>query len=346
VIVVGDAALDVLARHTGPIVPGDDVRAKVITAPGGAAANTAAWLAHCGAETTLVSRIGDDLPGARVRAELTAAGVRCAFTVDPAAPTGAVVALIDEHGQRTMLSDRGANARLRPTDLDPALLAGARHLHLTGYVLLDESSRPAGVVALAAARAAGLTTSVDPQAADMIADPSGFLDLLRGVDLFLPNATELAVLTGSDDPASARALLDVVGAVAVTSGASGAAWVGPNGVLEAVPAEPAACVDSTGAGDAFDAGLIAAWLTGAGPAEALRAGAHAGALATTTVGAWPRSFEPSITWWFPLSIWRAERWYRLTCSALRGGRSLAISTAIQGRGMDSRMRPRASHQVW
>ncbi|HET9142392.1 carbohydrate kinase family protein, partial [Actinophytocola sp.] len=213
-VVVGDAALDVVARHTGPIVHGDDARAQIRFTPGGAAANTAAWLAHHGVDTTLVSRIGDDPGGAHVRAALTAAGVRCVFAVDPDATTGCVVVLVDGDGQRSMLPDRGANARLRPTDLDPALLAGAAHLHLSGYVLLDASSIPAGVAALAAARRAGLTTSVDPQAAHLIADPAGFLDLVRGVDLLLPNTTELARLTGSADPASATALLDAVGAVA------------------------------------------------------------------------------------------------------------------------------------
>jgi sugar/nucleoside kinase (ribokinase family) len=291
-VVVGDAAVDVVARHTGPIVHGDDARAQVRLSPGGAAANTAAWLAHQRVNTTLVSRIGDDLGGAHVRAALTTAGVRCAFTVDPDAATGCVVVLVDGDGQRSMLPDRGANARLRAGDLDPALLAGARHLHLSGYVLLDASSRPAGVAALAAARQAGLTTSVDPQAANLIADPAGFVELVRGVDLLLPNTAELAALTGSAELSSARLLLDAVGAVAVTAGAGGATWIGP-GVWESVPALPADCLDSTGAGDAFNAGLLAAWLAGAPPRQALLAGARAGALAVTRVGAWPA--QPSIT---------------------------------------------------
>lgn len=284
-MVVGDAALDVVARHSDPIVHGDDVRAKVSLSPGGAAANTAAWLAHLGADTTLVSRIGADVAGDSVRRELTAAGVRCAFTVDPAAATGCVVVLVDAKGQRSMLPDRGANALLRADDLDPALLDGAAHLHLSGYVLLDASSRDAGVAILAAARSAGLTTSVDPQAANLIADPAAFVDLVRDVDLFLPNSTELALLTGSPDPSSATGLLDH-GIVAVTAGPDGATWIDRDGLVS-VPAEPTDCVNTTGAGDAFDAGLIAAWLAGATPREALEAGVRAGAHATTLVSAWP-----------------------------------------------------------
>jgi sugar/nucleoside kinase (ribokinase family) len=294
VVVVGDAALDVVARHTGPIVPGDDVRAKVITSPGGAAANTAVWLAHSGAEPTLVSRVGNDHAGGYLHRALSEAGVRCAFTVDPEAATGCVVVLVDEHGERSMLPDRGANARLLAGDLDPALLAGAAHLHLTGYVLLDASSVDAGVAALAAARRAGLSTSVDPQAANLITDPAGFLDLVRGVDLLLPNTTELAALTGSDDPASAGALLDVVRRVAVTSGAAGASWVDSDGVVF-VPAQAAECVDSTGAGDAFDGGLLAAWLAGASPRDALRGGVRAGALAAGRTGAWPSAVDHRMT---------------------------------------------------
>jgi sugar/nucleoside kinase (ribokinase family) len=180
-------------------------------------------------------------------------------------------------GDRTMLSDRGAAARLEPADL-PAF-DGADHLHLSGYVLLDGSSRAAGRVALAAAAARGLSRSVDPQAAPGLTD--GFRDWVRGVDLLLPNADELAAL----GPAP---LVPGVGAVAATRGAAGATWEDGTGMW-AVPAPPAAVVDPTGAGDAFDAGLLVAWLAGAGPAEALAAGCAAGAAAVATHGARPVS---------------------------------------------------------
>lgn len=287
VVVVGDAGLDVVARHRGPIVHGGDSRASVTIGPGGAGANTAAWLAACGASPTLVARVGADAAGRQVRAELTAAGVRCAFAVDPERATCCVVVLVDGTGQRSMLPDRGANARFSPEDLDPGLLAGARHLHLSGYVLLDATSRPAGLAVLAAARRAGLTTSVDPQSAALVHD--GFLDDVRGVDLLLPNAEELAALTGSTAPPAASALLGAVGAVALTSGAGGASWVDRDGVVS-VPALPVGCVDSTGAGDAFDAGLLAAWLAGASRRDALLGGVRAAARAVSAAGA-----QPSIT---------------------------------------------------
>ncbi|GAA4412457.1 sugar kinase [Actinokineospora soli] len=246
VVVVGDTALDVVARPDGPLRYGDDTRARIALTAGGAAANTAAWLAHLGAEVTLVSRVGADAAAAQARAQLGALGVRCAFTEDPSAGTGCVVVLVDPDGQRTMLPDRGANARLSPADLPDDVLDGAAHLHLSGYVLLDASSREAGLHALAAARAAGLTTSVDPQAAGLVDDPAAFLDWVRGVDLLLPNTEELTVL---GDPAD---VLRSVRAVAVTAGSGGATWYDADGAVSA-PAVDAVCVDSTGAGDAFDA---------------------------------------------------------------------------------------------
>lgn len=283
VLVVGDAALDVLARYAGSIVPDTDQKAMVRTAFGGSGANTAAWLARFGGAPTLVSRVGDDPAGRQVTAELTAVGVRCVLAVDPDAATCCVVVLVDGAGKRTMLSDRGAAARLRPDDLPPELLGAADHLHLSGYVLLDESSRPAGVAMLTAAQHAGLTTSVDPQAAAGIGD---FLGLVGGIDLLLPNADELALLTGSPEPESAQGLLDVVGAVAVTRGAAGASWIDRDGVVT-VAADTVECVDSTGAGDAFDAATIIAWLAGKGADAVLRAGVAAGTAAVRQVGARP-----------------------------------------------------------
>ena len=286
IVVVGDAALDVIARHDKPLPHGGDARAKIRFTGGGSGANTALWLRHLGAETTLLARIGDDPGGRLIRAELEAAGVRCAFAVDPEAPTCCVVVMVDGSGQRSMLADRGANQRFAPEDVTPESLSGAGHLHLSGYVLLDPPSRAAGLAALAAARAQGLTTSVDPQAAAHITDPAAFLDDVRGVDLLMPNTEELVALTGSADPTSAKELLGTVGAVVVTAGLDGASWVDDGGVTS-VPAVAAECLDSTGAGDAFDAGVLTGWLAGESTVDVLRRGTRLGALAVGKVGPQP-----------------------------------------------------------
>jgi len=281
VVVIGDIVTDVVAVHRDELAAGSDTAAEIRITGGGAAANTAAWLAACGARPTLAARVGADRAADQLRAELAAAGVDCRFAVDPDAPTCQVTVLVDAAGQRTMLADRGAAARLAPADVPPP--AGAVHLHLSGYVLLDPSSRPAGQAALAAARAAGLTTSVDPQAAALLTDPRGFLADIAGVDLLLPSAAELAALGGAGVPA--------VGAIAVTAGAAGATWIEGTTRVH-VPATRVAVVDSTGAGDAFDAGLLAVWLAGAGPQDALRAGVAAATRAVSRLGAQPWPAAP------------------------------------------------------
>ena len=275
VVVVGDVAVDVLVEPRSPAVPGADVPARIRTHAGGAGANTAAWLAHLGADVTLVARVGDDPAGRAAADDLRAAGVRPALAIDPDHPTCTVVVLLAD-GDRTMLSDRGAAARLTPSDL-PAL-AGADHLHLSGYVLLDPTSRAAGQAALAAARAAGLSTSVDPQVAPALGP--AFIDDVRGVDLLLPNAAELTALEGVER------LHDVVGAVAVTDGPRAARWTDRHGTWVAEPPHTGV-VDPTGAGDAFDAGVLVARLGGAGPPDALEAGCAAGAAAVGRLGARP-----------------------------------------------------------
>jgi sugar/nucleoside kinase (ribokinase family) len=275
VVVVGDVAVDVLVEPCSPAVAGADVPARIRMRAGGAGANTAAWLAHLGADVTLVARVGDDPAGRAAADDLRAAGVRPALAVDPDHPTCTVVVLLAD-GDRTMLSDRGAAARLSPADL-PAL-GGADHLHLSGYVLIDPASRAAGQAALAAARVAGLSTSVDPQVAPALGPEVA--DDVRGVDLLLPNAAELAALGDVDT------LRDLVGAVAATDGPRAARWIDWHGTWAAEPPDTEV-VDPTGAGDAFDAGVLVSWLAGAGPAAALAAGCAAGAAAVGRLGARP-----------------------------------------------------------
>ncbi len=175
--VIGDVGLDVLARVAGPVALGQDTRARVSVTPGGAGGNTSAWLARHDLDVTLIARVGADEAGRTAAAELSAAGVRCRFAagvrcrfaVDEVLPTCCVVVVVAPEGDRTMLSDRGANAELSPDDVTLEPVSGHGHLHLSGYVLLDNASRPAGRAALRRAMDMGWTTSVDPQAASHLA---------------------------------------------------------------------------------------------------------------------------------------------------------------------------------
>lgn len=297
VVVVGGIISDVVARlrttASGPLEVGTDTPAEIRISGGGSGANTAHWLAFAGAPVTLVACVGDDAAGRERVTELTAAGVHCAVRFEPSAGTGTVVVLSDHH-ERTMVSDRGANRLLAPADVDAGLAASpdARHMHLSGYPLFDASSRPAGLRALAAAREAGLTTSVDVSSAAPIrkAGVREFTGWIRDTDLLLANLDEARTLTGDQESAPAdlaRALTEVAAEVVVKLGADGAVWAGRDRDPVQEPADQVELVDPTGAGDAFTAGLLAARLAGVGVAEALRAGARLGARAVTQLGARP-----------------------------------------------------------
>jgi sugar/nucleoside kinase (ribokinase family) len=291
VVVVGDIVTDVLAVHSGPLAAGSDTPAEIRLGGGGAAANTAAWLAGLGVPVTLVGVVGTDAAGAERLAELAAAGVRCAVRRAPDAPTGSVVVL-SGGGERTMLVDRGANALLTPADVEPAL-ARARHLHLSGYTLLDAATRAAGLAALAFAhqRTWAATASVDAASAAPLRRVGGpaFLSWVRRCSLLFANADEAAALlgvSGGDASVLAARLATTVPNAIVKRGAAGAVWADSDGV-STVPATAAHVVDPTGAGDAFAAGVLAAWLAGAAPATALAAGADLGARAVSQLGARP-----------------------------------------------------------
>ena len=285
--------VDIIARTGGPVSEGSDTDAEIRTAGGGAGGNVAAWLASLGVPVTLVARVGDDAAGRSQAAELAGYGVRCAFTADPDAATGTIVVLVGADGERTMLADRGANLRLSAADLPASLPAGG-HLHLSGYTLLHDGPRAAGLAALRRASAAGLTTSIDPASVAPLAatGPAAFLAWTSGVDLLLPNLPEARLLSNRTDPVdAARTLASHYRAVAVTLGPDGALWAAGDTVVH-LPAGPgdtfsAGPLDTTGAGDAFSAGLLAAWLAGADGPAAVRRGLTLAATAVARLGARP-----------------------------------------------------------
>ncbi|MEU8676565.1 PfkB family carbohydrate kinase [Streptomyces sp. NPDC048560] len=290
-LVVGDVVTDVVVRHGAPPVRGTDTAARIRTLPGGAGANVACWAVRSGCrEVRLLARAGAD-SAAWHREILLRAGVRAELAVDEEVATATVVALVDGSAERTFLTDSGSVLRLAPADWSPALLDGAGHLHLSGYLLFAPTSRATALLALGEARRRGIPVSVDPASAGFLAGlgVDRFLDIVEGADLLLPNADEACLLTGLPDPADAAAKLSRhVPLVAVTLGERGALLAAAGAVTARVaPVAVREPVDSTGAGDAFTGGFLAARLAGADAVEAAAAGCRAGAEAVTTVGGRP-----------------------------------------------------------
>jgi sugar/nucleoside kinase (ribokinase family) len=255
VLVVGDVATDVVVVLSGEPAPGSDRPASIRTRGGGAGANVAVHLAAAGTDVVLAGCVGADPAGAGLAAELRAAGVRPALRSVPGAATGTIVSLVEPGGQRSMLADRGANLELRPEDLPQPPDGG--HLHLSGYTLLDERPRPAGLAALAAATAAGCTISVDPASTGPLAryGIDRWLADTAPATVLMPNADEAQLLTGcADAEEAARQLAARHRVVTVSLGAEGALWAEGGSVVHQ-PAHPTTVVDTTGAGDAFAAGL-------------------------------------------------------------------------------------------
>jgi sugar/nucleoside kinase (ribokinase family) len=298
VVCLGDVMTDIVVRPSAPVATGSDTPSSVRTSGGGAAANTAAWLARTGHRAALVARVGDDLLGRAALAELAEAGVELRAQVDPSLPTGTCVVLVGPDGERTMFPDAGANAALREDALPTDLLVAGSHLHLSGYALLKEGSRPAALAALALARQHGATVSADPASVGPLRSVgvTRMLDWLDGVDLLMPNADEALLLAGlpaqpGPDAVSraGRWLAQRFGQVVVTRAGGGASWFGPSGAEAHVQGEPVDAVDATGAGDCFAAGFLPPWLAGAEPSAALAAGCALATRAVAQVGARPSS---------------------------------------------------------
>lgn len=289
VVVVGDLIYDLIARTEGPVAFGTDTFAPIQAVAGGSGANAAAWLASLGIETHFVGRVGDDVVGEALVAELEKSGVTAHLARDPSLGTGKVFVLVDGAGERTMITDRGAVEYLSPQDI-PISLFNRGHLHLVGYTFSGGSRRETAFEALRLAREAGMTVSVDPSAVPMLDDvgPERFLAWARGADLCFPNLEEGALLAGTGHTDQiAESLLDFFPAVVLKLGAEGACYADADGRRSRVPAAKARVTDTTGAGDALCAGFLSAWLAGAAPEEALRRGVGLAARAVQIVGGRP-----------------------------------------------------------
>ena len=248
--------------------------------PGGNGANTSLALASLGIPVRLLGAVGDDEPGRFLLDALRHAGVDTGAIALTDAPTAATIALVNRAGGRKFLHRLGASADVFTTGIEftPELVDGMAHYHLASLFILPKL-RAQAFATLARARAAGLTTSFDTNW-----DPEGrwmedVEPCLRHLDFIFLNEDEARMTTGTEAPAAAARCLLARGTrvVVIKLGARGCAIFTGEGEFRC-PAFPVAVKDTTGAGDTFVAGFLAAHLRGADLAEAGRFANAAGAL--------------------------------------------------------------------
>jgi sugar/nucleoside kinase (ribokinase family) len=288
-VVVGDCNPD-LVISGGDVIPEFGQHEKLVDTMslliGGSAAITAVAAARLGLRVALVAAIGADPAGdlmlsllARDRVDTSAVLVR----IDQ--PTG-ITTVLSAGTDRAILTALGAIGTLTAADVPVALLARARHLHVSSYFLLEDSLGPGLPGLLAAARAGGLTTSLDTNF-----DPAerwGGARLraaLAQTDVFLPNETEALAISGRAEPA--QAAIELTGAassVVIKLGERGALCLARQHEPVLVTLPPVTPVDTTGAGDCFNAGVIAGLLSGHDLTAAVSIGCAVGAAATTALG--------------------------------------------------------------
>jgi sugar/nucleoside kinase (ribokinase family) len=287
-LVIGDCNPDVLVLGDD-LTPAFGQQEKLVTSMslvvGGSASITAVAAARLGLRVALVAAIGDDAAGSFMLAELAGAGVNTdAMVVRPGSPTGMTVAL-SRGDDRAILTAEGVIGTLTPADVPADLFTRSRHVHVSSYFLLERTLGPGLAALLAAARAAGASTSLDTNW-----DPAGtwgadfFPEVLAQADLLLPNEAEaLRMAKVTDLPAAIAFLAKAGGAIAVKLGARGALYTDGPRRYRATPPTMSP-VDTTGAGDCFNAGLLAGLLHGYEPPDALALGCAVGAASTQGIG--------------------------------------------------------------
>lgn len=294
VLVVGDANVDMEIR----LPPNSGPKAHANPPPrllgGGSAANTAAALARLGVVCRFAGTVGDDVYGRFAVASLEEAGVDTgAVRATAESPTVTVITVVQPGGDRLIYvwpPTGGAHGALLPATAVEAV-AGAEWLHVSGICLRLAPSRDAVLAAMERARAEGVPVSFD---LNLRLENWGWEEGFRGVveaaiehsDVVLGGAVdEVAALAGIDDTAQAAMALAGDGRLVIARlGADGAVACSDAGVV-AVPGFAVGVFDTVGAGDAFNAGLIAARLQGADMAESLRWANAVAALTVTQPGA-------------------------------------------------------------
>ena len=284
-VVLGDANPDLVMRG-GDVTPrfgqAEHIVEEARLVMGGSGGILACGAAKLGLKVAMVAVVGEDLFGRFVREELIAAGVDIsALVVDSERPTGITVVLSSPN-DRAMLTMPGTLGDLRGSLIPADLLERTRHVHVSSFFLQRLLAEDLPDL-FGDAHRAGATTSLDPNW-DPAGDwDGGIHDLLPQIDIFMPNAMEAMRLARISDLTQAIARLRTSPLVVVKAGPEGAIAAQAGEVLK-VAGISRAVVDTTGAGDSFDAGFLAGFLAGDPLERCLMLGNACGALSTRSTG--------------------------------------------------------------
>ncbi|MBE7732949.1 carbohydrate kinase family protein [Devosia faecipullorum] len=290
VLVIGDVMTDVIVRPEGPIVIGSDRRAEIRNRPGGSGANQAVWLAAAGVEVVFAARVGaTDKP--TYENYFRGRGVTPVLTGDADLPSGVLVTLLDPSGERSFLTDRGANLNLGAEGFPEDLFEGVGMVVVSGYSFFADGPRAAVQTVLKAARDKSIAIGIDPASTGFLDEvgPQRFRDWVGAADWLFANESEAELLTGKAGiEEQVRELGHQFTQVVIKRGPLGAVIGGEGGIAHSLPAPPVKVLDTTGAGDAFAGGFIAALMGGAGLDTCLARGIEAGGRAVQFVGGQPQ----------------------------------------------------------
>jgi sugar/nucleoside kinase (ribokinase family) len=292
VLVVGEINVDLVLQgaHAFPI-PGKEVLVDdVVMTLGSASAICAMGLARLGTPVAFLGKVGTDPWGEFCVDAMRAAGIDVSRIAGEAKlKTGVTVSITSPH-DRALVSYLGSIRALRADDVPATAFAGFDHLHVSSY-FLQEGLRPGLRGLFARAHAAGLTTSLDPGFDPSERWEADIVSTLAETDLFLPNEVEITAITRRGNIAEALRQLDNGHTRVIAKlGAEGCMTL-EDGQPLAVPAFRVDPVDTTGAGDSFDAGFLHAWLRGRPLRESLRWGAACGSLSTRGLGGTARQAD-------------------------------------------------------
>ena len=261
-----------------------------VESSGGSAGNSCAVAAMLGAKVAYIGQVADDQLGGVFRHDIQAVGVH--FPTAPlvgGAPTARCLILVTPDGQRTMNTFLGACVSLGPDQIDEALVADAAVTYLEGYLFDPDEAKAAFYKAAEAAHKAGRRVALSLSDAFCVArHRDAFRDLVRGhVDILFANETEITALyeTNTWEEAAVAARSEVAIAV-LTRGGDGSTIIAGSERVEIAPVATEV-VDTTGAGDAYAAGFLAAHTAGKSLAEAGALASAASALAIAQYGARP-----------------------------------------------------------